>query len=327
MKKYLIQFAILLIGLTSAQVVFADVKVKIRQTMTGQTYENTTYIKGKRQRSEQNIGGMQSVNLTHCDLRRTVQIMPASQTYMISTWETAESVAPTTSVTKTQSPSQKGGVVTTTYTIKDTGERKQMFGYTARHLIITMETESSPDACAPVKNKMQMDGWYIDAEFALDCDYGFGGYSAQSGNNGGCRDRYVSKQNGTGKSGYPVYEKMTMFDASGKETYSFVNEVVELSKETLDASLFEIPAGYREVKDSTELYSSIAQSSKTSSYGRTQDNLPVSNDSGFKSNLENKTNQMPSTNSVELGAKKEGVIRIGLVGVKTNAVGEGIKPG
>ena len=33
-----------------------------------------------------------------------------------------------------------GGKVTTTITTKDTGERKQMFGFTAKHLIITMET-------------------------------------------------------------------------------------------------------------------------------------------------------------------------------------------
>jgi hypothetical protein len=57
-----------------------------------------------------------------------------------------------------------------TYTTKDTGERKQMFGYTARHLIMTMESESSPDACSVTKSKMQFDGWYIDAAFALDCE-------------------------------------------------------------------------------------------------------------------------------------------------------------
>ena len=60
--------------------------------------------------------------------------------------------------------------MTTTITVKDTGERKQMFGFTAKHLIITMETASSPDACAKNNTKMQTDGWYIDAEFALDCN-------------------------------------------------------------------------------------------------------------------------------------------------------------
>jgi hypothetical protein len=69
-----------------------------------------------------------------------------------------------------------------------------------------------------------------------------------------------------------------------------------------------------------------SQSSKSTSYGKTSDNLPVSNDTGFKSSLENKSNQAPSTANLELGAKKEGVVRIGLVGVRTTAAAEGINP-
>ena len=262
MNTYFKQFAILLVTLVLSQTAFADVKIKLRQTMSGQTYENTTYIKGKRERAEQNIGGMQTVNITQCDLKRGIQVMPASQTYLINSWADAESVAPSTatSVTKSQTPGQmkKGGVITTLYTIKDTGERKQMFGYTARHLIITMETESSPDACTPMKSKMQTDGWYIDATFALDCENNkFANYGGQN-ETPGCQDRYQMKQNGIGKRGYPVFEKMTMFDESGTETYSFVNEVVELSNTTLDAALFEIPEGYRQVKNSSELYASMS---------------------------------------------------------------------
>jgi hypothetical protein len=41
---------------------------------------------------------------------------------------------------------------------------------------------------------------------------------------------------------------MTSFDATGKESFSVIQEVVELSKATLDAELFEVPADYREVK-------------------------------------------------------------------------------
>jgi hypothetical protein len=324
MNKYIIRFAILLMGLVSTQAAFADVKIKIRQTMSGQTYENTTYIKGKRQRAEQNMGGMQTVNLTQCDLKRGVQIMPASQTYLISPWGTpAESVAPSQSVTKTQTPTQKGGVITSTYTIKDTGERKQMFGYTARHLIITMETESSPDACTPMKSKMQTDGWYIDAAFALDCDMAqYSNYRPPAQKNGGCQDRFQSKQIGIGKRGYPLYEKMTMFDESGKETYSFVNEVIELSNTTLDAALFDIPAGYREVKDSSELYASMSSQSMRSNSASTSrsDELSLANLNSNSSNL-----KTPSQNvSTTVGAKKEGVTRIGLANVKTGSVSDGM---
>lgn len=49
-------FAGLLITVAFSSGAFADVKIKSRQTTGGQTFENTTYIKGKRQRAEQNTG-------------------------------------------------------------------------------------------------------------------------------------------------------------------------------------------------------------------------------------------------------------------------------
>ena len=326
--KNLFQFAIIISLFVLSTNVFADTKVKIRQTMSGQTYENTTYIKGKRQRAEQNYGGMQMVNITQCDLKRSLQIMPVNQTYTINSWESAESV-PATTTTKTVTGSQpnvKGGLITTTVTIKDTGERKQMFGYTARHLIITMNTESSPEACQKSKTKMETDGWYIDATFAIDCDNDqlVRSYSNQKAS-GGCQDRFEMKQVGTGKRGYPVYEKMTMFDESGKETFSTVSEVLELSKATLEDSLFDVPAGYREVKNQAEMYQAASYSSSSSSASNPSNstNYGSSINSEMSQTLKNlSTNN--ATPTTEVGAKKEGVVRIGLASVKVSAVGEGI---
>src|SRR4029079_14169492 len=65
--------------LTVTGIVAADTKVKSRQTNGGQTYENTIYIKGKRQRSE--ASGGQMVTIEQCDLRRNLQLMPAAQVY------------------------------------------------------------------------------------------------------------------------------------------------------------------------------------------------------------------------------------------------------
>ena len=322
--KNLFQFAFLLSILVFSTNVFADVKVKIRQTMSGQTYENTTYIKGKRQRAEQNMGGAQMVTITQCDLKRSLQLMPVSQTYMINSWEQSETVPATTSTKTVSTPTTKGGLVTTTVTIKDTGERKQMFGYTARHLIITMETESSPEACQKTKSKMETDGWYIDATFTLDCEMErYGNYNVSA--KGGCQDRYQTKQIGTGKRGFAVYEKMTMFDEKGKETFSTVSEVLEFSKSTLEDSLFDVPSGYKEVKNPAEMY-------QTANYSN---NLPASvssansggydapNNSGMSQNVQN-LSKGSSVAPTELGAKKEGVIRLGLPNVKTGSVGEGL---
>lgn len=266
----------------------ADTKVKSRQTSGGQTYENTSYIKGKRQRTEMNNGQM--IVLQQCDLRRNIQIMPQVQAYIIQPYETAATSTSTTTPNRTNSqPSTKGGVVTSTVTTKDTGERKQMFGYTARHIITTMETESSPDACSQTKSKMQIDGWYIDAAFALECDSGvaYKPYTAQQ--NSGCEDRYVTKQVGLAKKGYPVWEKTTLFDANGVASYSAINEVIEFSNATLDPSLFDVPAGYREVKDFASAFSATGTTSSTTS--NTDENQPTSPEPKPKSDPIKKINR------------------------------------
>ncbi|HEX3187676.1 MAG TPA: hypothetical protein VHQ94_22950 [Pyrinomonadaceae bacterium] len=241
--------------ITMTGIASADTKVKSRQTSGGQTYENTSYIKGKRQRTETNNGQM--IVLQQCDLRRNVTIMPQAQAYMIQPYDTPNTTSTSPSASNSQpSATTKGGVITSTVTTKDTGERKQMFGYTARHIVTTMEMESSPEACTQTKTKMQIDGWYVDAEFAIDCDSGvtYRPYTPPNGG-GGCQDRYVTKQVGTAKKGYPVWEKTTMFDQSGAESFSTINEVLEFSHATLDATLFDVPAGYRQVNDFASAFS------------------------------------------------------------------------
>lgn len=285
----------------------ADVKVKSRQTVGGQGFETTTYIKGKRQRSE-TMGGM--VNIMQCDLKRSLQLNGNSQTYTVTPFAPVTTVATTTktsgSTTDKDGVVQTGGRVTTTVTTRDTGERKQMFGYTARHLIITIETVSSPDACDKSNTKMQTDGWYIDAAFALDCDNGMGGYGASYGRKTGCQDKFEVKTIGTAKRGFAVYEKMTMFDETGSESYSMINEVVEFSQAVLDAALFDVPVGFREVGDSAQLFSSPNSRSTdvfTNSVGPTAKISP----------------SVPA-----LGPKKPGVVRIGLAGIKTGSVADGV---
>ena len=249
--------------ITLTGIASADTKVKTRQTSGGQTYENTSYIKGKRQRSEANNGQM--IIVQQCDLRRNIQIIPQAQAYIIQPYDTAASTSSTTAGRPGSQPTAttKGGVITSTVTTKDTGERKQMLGYTARHIITTMETESSPEACSQTKSKMQIDGWYIDAEFALDCDSGVAYKPYTSPQSGGCQDRYVTKQVGTAKKGYPVWEKTTMFDPSGAGSFSTINEVLEFSHATLDPSLFDVPAGYRQVDDFASAFSANTNSSTT----------------------------------------------------------------
>jgi hypothetical protein len=301
--------------LTVTGIAAADTKVKSRQTSGGQTYENTIYIKGKRQRSE--ASGGQMVTIEQCDLRRNLQLMPAAKVYMINPYDDGTSSTANTSGTHTTQlgPVKKGGVVTSTVTTKDTGERKQMFGYTARHIITTMSMESSPDACSQNNTKMEIDGWYIDATFALDCDTNRQyTYRPRANAGGGCRDRYETKIIGTAKKGFPVYEKMTML-GMGAQSFTTINEVVEISQATLDQSLFEIPPDYREVDDFASAFSAA--------YANPQASAANSNN---PSNVNTPTSQ-PSSSAAStsaVGPKRAGVIRIGVVAVKPGNVAEGM---
>jgi hypothetical protein len=290
----------------------ADTKVKTRQTSGGQTYENTSYIKGKRQRSETNSGQM--IMIQQCDLRRNIQIMPQMKMYMIQPYDqpSTGSTAPSASTPASSQPVKKGGVVTSTVTTKDTGERKQMLGYTARHIITTMEMKSSPDACSQNNTRMEIDGWYIDAAFALDCDSSRAYTNYKPHASGGCQDRYEMKTIGVAKKGYPVWEKTTMFGPNGAESFSTLNEVVEFSQATLDQSLFEIPEGYREVEDFASAMSAAYANPATSDTSST----PAS------SVPSTPANQPTTPAAPAVGPKRDGVIRFGVAAVKTGNVAE-----
>ena len=218
--------AILLAGLSATA--SADIKIKSRTSFGGQPgHEMTTYIKGKRQRSEMPGG---TATVTQCDLRRTVQLNGAAKTYLVSPFDdpAAATATPPAAAAgaRTQPAARRGGVVTTTVTSTDTGERKQMFGYTARRIKTTMVTESSPDACNPQQMRMETDGWYIDFNVGFDCaEQTATADRPPTLQAGGCRDTHRMKTVGTARTGYPVHVTMTMFDGSGRQT-SMTQEVL-----------------------------------------------------------------------------------------------------
>src|SRR5437660_1850702 len=173
-----------------------DFKITIKTIMAGMQTQSTTMIKGLRERSETNMamGGMNmsQVSITQCDLRRTIQINDRARKYMISPMDSDESTASTTGTDAAamSGPSRRGGVVTMSVNTTDTGERKEMFGFTARHLKRTMMSQSSPDACAQQQMKIETDGWYINLEYGLSCPTKRPPQGPRTNMSGGCRDRY-----------------------------------------------------------------------------------------------------------------------------------------
>lgn len=246
----------------------SDLRIKYRMNTSGQAMESVTMLKGTRERSEMNSSYMNMVSIVQCDLKRTIQVSDSARKYVITPMEDTDSSQPASSSpasTGPAEPSRAGGVITYTTTSVDTGERKEMFGFSARHIKSSTLTESSPDACNPMKQRIERDGWYIDFSFGLACNQGGSSPANYPVAPGGCKDRVQLKQVGDARIGYPLIETTTMYGADGKQMYTSTKEVVELSRAPLDAALFDVPAGYTETQNSQELYAQPSTAGMTGS--------------------------------------------------------------
>lgn len=283
---------------TTAGAPVNNLKIKYKTTTAGQTSESTTMIRGPRERSEMRLGyGMDIISITQCDLKRSIQLSDKTRKYVITPMELDSTVANDTTPARpagATAPTTRGGVITYTINSIDTGERKEIFGFTARHVKTTMTMESSPDACTQVNQKIETDGWYIDFNPQFTCDLGRQQMGQPPVAAGGCRDHIRFRQQGTGRRGYPLNETTTMYGPDGTVMFTSNKEVLEISRDPLDAALFDVPAGYTETKNAQELYGMPSMSEYT------QPSRPA-------------VSEQPVSAAVNSGAKAAGVIRVGVV--------------
>ncbi len=263
MKRKAVHAVLILFSLMSLSgASWADIKVKTKNTMSGHSTESTVYIKGARQRTEMSMGpGMTMTTIMQCDQKRVIQVNDRCKVYIATPFQEGEepeaaAAAPPAGAKPAAKPAtaRKGGVLTFSTSATDTGERQQMFGYNASHIKSTMSTESSPDACSKSNMRMEADGWYANLSYGLTCSAAAGAASARSagGEQPDCQDRIRFRSSGGPKLGYPLKETRTM-SADGGQKFTMTTETVELTKATLDPTLFDVPAGYREAKNQSEL--------------------------------------------------------------------------
>ena len=281
---------------TSTRPTTNDVKIRQRiSTGNNPGSETLLYIKGQRMRNEMG-GNVGFTTILQCDLKRTLTINEKTKTYLISSSDSMNTAgAPGDggpAVAAPPTPTEpRGGVVNIVNTITDTGERKEMFGFTARHIKTSMVKTASPDACDK-DAKVETDGWYIDFQYAFECPGQTQKHQTPTYRpRPDCKDDVRTKTIGTAKLGFPLLVTTTIYQPDGR-TSSMTQEVLELSRETLSASLFDIPEGYTLAKDMQQLYGMGAATSAS--------NIP--------------TETKPVNSARESStAKKPGVIRIGLI--------------
>jgi hypothetical protein len=221
-----------------------DLHIKKTISVGGNVVSSTdTSIKGARQRD---VTGNQ-VTIRQCDLKRTLSLNDQLQTYLVQKDAVEEKEQEKKADAAASAAS--GGTIVVTTTITDTGERKTMYGYAARHLKATIAQEPSADACTKQAQTFEIDGWYADVDKDLGSCAAFNAPVRQAS---GCTDKVVARHRGSGKAGYPLVENITFHNPDGSRMQLGI-QTSEISKQTLEASLFDVPKGYREVASIAEL--------------------------------------------------------------------------
>ena len=141
-----------------------DLHIKKNITVAGNVVSSTeTSIKGARIRDVNQTPAGNTITLRQCDLKRTVTINEQAQSYYVANDpQDAAAARAAALATGAPMPETTGGKIDITSTFTDTGERKTMFGYPARHLKIKMTETSSEKACSQVHQSFDIDGWYAD---------------------------------------------------------------------------------------------------------------------------------------------------------------------
>jgi hypothetical protein len=270
-------------------------KLKQSTGVMGMNTSSTIYVKGMRKRTESSgMMGMPAppVTIEQCDLQRTIKINDKKKLYFIEpfakdneeiideevkTAPKAKAAAPVVTTTK------KGGTIYLYYNITDTGERKKMYGFTARHVWTTNKMKPSADACT-MKDSMiiKTDGWYIDLP-QFNCPVNYKRYSNPAApgpmQKPECMDKFVTRRSGKGKLGFPLIETTTIIMNDGKKkTSSFETklETLEFSAAKLDSMLFEIPPGYTQTMNEEELQDKMNIKDMMEQYGNgNMGNMPV----------------------------------------------------
>ena len=247
----------------------SGVKITTRSGPLGNSHERTSYLQADRERLEytNSVGGKYTatiygprlVRIVRCDLGQSFELNLETAEYTSAPYPpkplTQEEIKArgldSPAMRSTENPTLRVEIKT-----RDTGERKEMFGRTARH-VITTRTQTPLNGSHSEPQEAVTDGWYIDFDHQLPCDSkplkGKQGYiSGWVGVNNG---RYPMEKPefvyiGEPETGFPIAVTLTSKSASSAPdafVSTFETRVTEFTEGPLDPALFEIPLGFKHV--------------------------------------------------------------------------------
>ncbi len=249
--------------LTSPNPSIEGVKIVTRQITGGFTDTRTEYLAPDRLRNEwqsqmRDGSGPMATIILRGDRDRVFMLDLAAHEYI--TYET-DSRGSTVSVKRPMVDS--GGTLKIWIESVDTGERKELFGHIARHIITREKRVAGPGACSK-PSVSETDGWYIDGSvlpaWRQQKKNSFGVVVAaevSAGSNDKCfnkMDKIEVHRSGV-ETGFPVKITTTMTNEvtqpdGNTRTLSSTwgSEVVELKEGPLELTLFDVPTDFRRVE-------------------------------------------------------------------------------
>jgi hypothetical protein len=234
-----------------------DLTLKLTTTFNGSNEFSQSIVhhfKGAWQRHQYVINGQPApvLAIERCDERRTLHLNAERRLYGYSPMSDAQTIfvlGPERSRGMRDPATAPQPVTTTTMDVRDTGSRRRVGAYTARH-VITTESARSVFSGQEYESVREHDGWYIDVPIG-SVEPAEREETQLAMQNSGVR----MVRTGSGRRGFAV-EEMTRTspepwplvdrsrDASGLvPRASMVLE--SISEETLDPVLFTVPPGYQ----------------------------------------------------------------------------------
>jgi uncharacterized protein YdaT len=136
-----------------------------------------------------------------------------------------------------------------------------MFGLEARHIKVVATREPSSEACDKRLERVETDGWFVDLPNYAACTAATPQLPVAQpppSEQGTCVDRIETQTAGDAKLGFSVLSTVTTTSGEKQDVTVIATEVTDLQITTLEPALFEIPAGYSEVKSYAELLPAMA---------------------------------------------------------------------
>jgi hypothetical protein len=217
----------------------ADTREVIKTTVGGKRMLEAQYFQGKSFRTEtlSEDGATLKATIENFEHKAMYQLDMELREYMEWRAQSPDLILSLARwISRPQRPYESGKTVNIYYETVDTGERREFFGHTARHLFLRERHVAEAGACE-LTHQIEKNGWYLPRDERTKAKVAYLQVTFDLAGSGTCHDT-VLKHGDPSVPGFPVLESCG----------SLTRQILELSNSPLDKKLFEVPNDFRKVE-------------------------------------------------------------------------------